>query len=464
MSTGSSGVWQPLGPASVSTAHYGLVTGRVSSIALDPADATGNRVYIGATGGGVWLSQNAATSNTADVQFVPLTDVVGTMAGVHDASITIGALTVQPGGTGVVLAGTGDPNNSLDSYYGGGILRSTDGGTTWSLIVATANQQWIFTGEAFAGFAWSTVNPQLVVAAVSQSMESVVANAIQANASYQGLYYSTDSGASWSLAKITDGGLGTPVQGPSDLFAAPDGNAVTSVVWNPMRKFFVAAVRAHGYYQSPDGVTWTRLSAQPGTGLTLQHCPTNAGFTGSRTCPIFRGTLAVNPTTGDTFAWTVDGSDQDQGLWQDRCLLAGGVCTNQNITFSTEWNTTALDTNDAQQGPATVEDGDYTLTLAAVPLGQDTVLFAGNDDLWKCSLSSGCTWRNTTNTQSCKSAQVSPYQHALAWSATNPLELLIGNDSGLWRSLDGVGETGAACDGERCNALSEPERRARFAV
>ena len=52
----------------------------------------------------------------------------------------------------------------------------------------------------------------------------------------------------------------TDVQGPDDPFAEPDGNAATSVVWNPVRQVFVAAVRFHGYYQSTDGVTWTRLA------------------------------------------------------------------------------------------------------------------------------------------------------------------------------------------------------------
>ena len=36
---------------------------------------------------------------------------------------------MQPGGTGVILAGTGDPNDALDSYYGAGILLSEDQGT-----------------------------------------------------------------------------------------------------------------------------------------------------------------------------------------------------------------------------------------------------------------------------------------------------------------------------------------------
>ncbi|MGA8672062.1 MAG: hypothetical protein WB679_19440 [Terracidiphilus sp.] len=171
-----------------------------------------------------------------------MTDTLGAMSGARDASISIGAITVQPGATGVILAGTGDPNDALDSYYGAGILRSTDGGDTWSLIAATADQKWAFAGEGFAGFAWSTVNAQVVVAAVSQAAEGVLSDAVRANSSYEGLYYSNDSGAPWSLARITDGN-GFDVQGPTDTFALPDCNAATSVVWNPVRSLFVAAVR-----------------------------------------------------------------------------------------------------------------------------------------------------------------------------------------------------------------------------
>ena len=439
----ASSTWQALGPTAVVTPNYGLVTGRVSSMTLDPSDSTGNRLYLGTTGGGVWVAQNAATPNPANVIFTPLTDTVAALTGAQDASISIGALTVQAGGTGVILAGTGDPNDALDSYYGAGILRSADGGNTWSLIQSTADQRWSFAGEGFAGFAWSTVNPQLVVGAVSQAYEGTLVNAARPQTSYEGLYYSTDSGATWNLAMITDGG-GADVQGPTDAFASPDGNAATSVVWNPVRQMFVAAVRFHGYYQSADGVTWTRMTAQPGAGLTTQRCPTNSAETGSIACPIFRGTLAVNPQTGDMFAWTVDINNQDQGMWQDQCAVSSGACANPNITFAQQWNTAALETSTVE-GASTIANGDYTLALAAVPSQQDTLLLAGDGDLWKCSLAMGCTWRNTTNASTCMSAHVAPYQHVLAWNVANPLEIFAGNDSGLWRSLDAVGETDQVC-------------------
>ena len=391
----------------------------------------------------MWQARNAAAANTERIQFLPLTDNLAAMTNVPDASISIGALSVQPGGTGVILAGTGDPNDALDSYYGAGILRSTDGGVTWKLIQYTTGQIYGFLGEGFAGFAWSTDSPQLVVAAVSQAWEGVMVGGQRSHGSYEGLYYSADSGATWFLAQIADPN-GQVVQGPQDAFVSPDGNAATSVVWNPVRKVFIAAVRYHGYYQSTDGAHWTRLSAQPGSRLTTAMCPNRLGFTGSTACPIYRGTLAVNPRTGDTFAWTVDLDDQDQGIWQDVCAVGASGCANQAITFGTRWNTDSLQT-DTWLGSATIQNGTYNLALAAVPSDQDTILLAGGNDLWKCSLAMGCTWRNTTNATSCRSAKVGEYQHALEWNASDPLELFMGNDSGLWRSTDGIAEAGPVC-------------------
>ncbi len=55
----SANTWQPLGPSAVQTPDFGLVTGRVAAIALDPSDPTGNRLYLGTTGGGVWVANNA---------------------------------------------------------------------------------------------------------------------------------------------------------------------------------------------------------------------------------------------------------------------------------------------------------------------------------------------------------------------------------------------------------------------
>jgi hypothetical protein len=452
-----SGTWTALGPTAVSTSNFGLVTGRITSIAIDSSE----NVYIGTTGGGVWSSSNAETATVSNIVFYPLTDSLTALGGAQDASISIGALTVQPGGTGVVLAGTGDPNDVLDSYYGAGILRSTDGGTTWSLIAKSSDLEtsqgpadFSFAGEGFAGFAWSTASPQTVVAAVTNSYEGDVADADLPAQNCEGLYYSNDSGATWHLATIKDS-TGAVVQSASTPLLGPNGNAATAVVWNPKRNLFVAAIRFHGYYTSPDGMTWTRLADadQPGGGLNSTLCLTNTGIAGDEGCPIFRGALAVNPTNGDTFAWTVDIDDQDQGLWQDVCSLSSssGKCTNGSIAFGTQWSTTALETS-TTEGSTTIADGYYNLMLAAVPSttsSTGSLVLAGAHDLWKatCPLSAGtvCAWRNTTNATVGFCSGVGAYQHALAWDATNE-DIFIGNDSGLWRSTDGIAESGTQCN------------------
>jgi len=113
------------------------------------------------------------------------------------------------------------------------------------------------------------------------------------------------------------------------------------------------------------------------------------------------------------------------------------------ITFAQQWSTTALETS-TLQGAATIANGNYNLALAAVPSSQDTLVLAGANDLWKCSLAMGCAWRNTTNSTTCMSAQVGEFQHALAWNTPTRLRSSR-NDSGLWRSRDAIDETGSAC-------------------
>ena len=233
-------------------------------------------------------------------------------------------------------------------------------------------------------------------------------------------------------------------RGRSIRFAAPDGNAATAVVWNPVRQLFVAAVRYHGYYQSTDGITWTRMTAQPGAGLTTLLCPTNPAQPGSIACPIFRGALAVNPPTGDTFAWTVDLNNQDQGLWQDQCAISGGACSNPTITFAQQWSTAALETSTLRaRRPSST-----AITTWRWPRflrEQDTLLLAGANDLWKCSLAMGCVWRNTTNSTTCMSAQVGEFQHALAWNAANPLEIFSATTAACGARPTPSARAGSAC-------------------
>ncbi len=441
--------WTPVGPGQVLSALYGNITGRVTALAIDPADTTGNTVYVGTTGGGVWKSTNAAGAANA-VTFLPLTDTLPAFSpgGAVLPSLSIGAMAMS---NGVLLAGTGDPNDATDSYYGEGILRSMDGGVTWTLAQQALDGvagNHSFLGLAVAGIAFSSANPSLVVAAFSESAEGDVVHAANTLNSVMGLYWSSDGGVTWQMATIQDGSQ--IVQTPLPIGGNGGGKAVTSVVWNPVRQRFYAAVRAHGYYESADGQTWTRLLHQPGAGLTTTACPP-LGSSGSSVCPIFRGVLAVQPTTGDMFALTVDLANRDQGLYQDVCARSGTACGSSTVFFGTALNAAPLEVG---SGSKVISQADYNLALNAAPSGNDTLLYAGTIDLYRCSLAAGCTLRNTTNAQNgCVSpAGVAPAQHAIASLAGLGAPLIfVGNDGGLYRSTDGVNEQASACSLDDAN-------------
>jgi hypothetical protein len=111
-------VWTPLGPAPLASdatglgvQDYGFVAGRATAVAIDPADGTGNTVYVRGAYGGVWKSTNAGpvSVNPSSVTWTPVTDDQPTLA--------VGAIAIQPQLTSpdasksVILVGTGEPDD-----------------------------------------------------------------------------------------------------------------------------------------------------------------------------------------------------------------------------------------------------------------------------------------------------------------------------------------------------------------
>src|SRR5690242_14001726 len=88
--------WFSLGPANLS--------GRIQTITFDPTD--GNRIYVGAAGGGVWTSTNGGRG------WVPIGDDL--------PSLNIGAIAVVPHDPRILIVGTGDPVIGNDWIVGAG--------------------------------------------------------------------------------------------------------------------------------------------------------------------------------------------------------------------------------------------------------------------------------------------------------------------------------------------------------
>jgi hypothetical protein len=439
-------VWRPLGPAplasdasGVGEYDYGWVSGRATAVAIDPADPTGNTVYLGGAYGGVWKSTNAgpASQNPANVVWQPLTD--------NQPTLAVGAIAVQPGNTNannsVILVGTGEANSSADSYYGLGILRSPNAGTSWKLITSDVTGTRSFAGIGFSKIAFSSnaSSLNLAVAATAGASEGIIEGLVNPLTANLGLYYSSDSGNSWTYATVSDGSVAT----------AP--GSATSVVYNAVANNnqgeFFAALRYHGIYSSIDSVHWNRLATQPGGGLTASACPANPM---SPTCPIYRGEIAMVPGRNEMYAWYVDANDFDQGIWTS---LDGGQTW-------TQINDAGIINCGDQLGCGT-EQGTYNLELAAVPNGNSGVtdLYAGAINLYKCEIWSGSptcsgtganTFLNLTHAYGCSSiAMVHPAQHAVSFlvNASAQDAMYFANDGGIYRALDGYNLLTGTCGG-----------------
>src|SRR6202011_6164713 len=136
-----------------------VTAGRVNAIAIDPRD--NNVVYIGAAEGGVWKTTDGG------INWTPLTD--------SQPSLATGSIAIDPTNPDTVYVGTGEENFAGDSYYGAGILKSTDGGATWTNIVGPF------------------LRDRIAALAVSPSVAGLIVCAAQS-----GLWRSTDAGATWA--------------------------------------------------------------------------------------------------------------------------------------------------------------------------------------------------------------------------------------------------------------------------
>ncbi len=444
LSPSNSGRWVSLGPrplpsdsSGIGLQDYGFISGRSTAIAIDPNDPSGNTVFVAGAYAGIWKSTNAASPDPSSVAWTPLTD--------NQATLAIGSIAVQPQlsnpnpANSVVLAGTGETDSSTDSYYGLGILRSADGGLTWTLISQDVSGMHSFAGLGFSQITFSSTDPNLVVAAAASASRGIAEGLETPVEVNRGLYFSNNGGSGWQATSAADSGT------------AISPASATAVAYNAAAGKFYAAIRFHGFYSSADGVNWTRLPNQPGTGLASSQCPPQETLPSN--CSIYRGEIAVVPNRpgtsglGEMYVWYVDSNNIDQGIWSS---LDGG------ITWSQIDDSGITNCGDAFGGCGTAQ-GAFDLTLMAVPDGTATDLYAGAVNIYKCTITNlfpTCngtadnTFLNLTHVYGCSDiAKVYPNQHGMDFTIANGGALVyFANDGGVNRALNAYsGLTSGAC-------------------
>src|SRR3989449_2005486 len=155
-------------------------SGRVAALAVDPRNP--DVAFLGAAAGGVWKTIDAG------LNWPPLTD--------NQPSLSIGSLAIDPTNSSIIYVGTGEQNFSGDSYSGAGVLKSTDGGTTWTQQGAN-----VFLGPGGGSFSSSRLDGGAHIGAIVVDPLSPVGQHIAlagvfrfSSPALSGIYRTTDGG------------------------------------------------------------------------------------------------------------------------------------------------------------------------------------------------------------------------------------------------------------------------------
>ncbi|MCD8518519.1 MAG: glycosyl hydrolase, partial [Flavobacterium sp.] len=177
--------WEPIGPFThTNTGSWSSGQGRVNIVHVDPSNP--NTIYLGAPAGGIWKSTNNGTTWT------PLTDEL--------PQIGVSGIAVDYSNSNVIYIATGD-KDAGDSYSVG-VYKSTDGGLTWNATGALG----IMNSNFRAGdILIHPTNNQILWCATSN-----------------GIYRTTNAGASWSRVQtgnFSQGNIRLKPGDPNTLFA-----------------------------------------------------------------------------------------------------------------------------------------------------------------------------------------------------------------------------------------------------
>ncbi|MFK7920657.1 MAG: T9SS type A sorting domain-containing protein [Bacteroidia bacterium] len=259
--------WDERGPNNVS--------GRTRAILVDAADASGNTIWVGSVGGGLWKTTNALATNPS---WNPVNDLFD--------NIAVSSIAQDPSNSSVMYFGTGEGFFNADAIRGLGIWKTTNGGTTWAQLSSTNNSTFHYVqkllvnanGDVFActrdggvqrstngGTSWTKVLGSGASATSNRAADIERASngdlyATTGMFQTDGIYRSTNGGTSWT--KLTGGGLPSSGYQRIELACAPSNSARVYAVFQGTN------YDCSGIYRTDNsGTSWTSLSVPSAFGM-----------------------------------------------------------------------------------------------------------------------------------------------------------------------------------------------------
>jgi hypothetical protein len=357
------------------------LSGRVNAIVVNSSDTA--NIYIGTSDGGVWKTTNGGQ------KWAPITD--------NEPSLAIGFIAISPD-TKTIYVGTGDPNHSGDTYVGAGLLKSTDGGNTWTVLGSS-----IFTDAAISGILLFASDPNRIV--VSTTYANCCQGLIVTQPSSVGLFLSTDGGNTWQQTVGTVNPNEQTVlnwDGFSSLVAHPTNSSIA----------YSGDFAGNTWETTDMGATWFKILVAPSSVVCL---PSQVNGTTPDVGTGCRVQLAVSPNLPNRIfgAWTNSTSDFN-GSWS---------YDTQTRTVYQQRLLPVPPTNHRICGQC-----DYDLYVAVDPTNAN-ILYVGALDVYR-SEDQGLTWTDLGGYK----GVIHPDQHGFAFIPGSPSTILVGNDGGIWES------------------------------
>lgn len=365
--------WQERGPDNVG--------GRTRALVFDPNDPTDKKVWAGGVSGGLWYTNDITASS------VEWTHVDGFWD-----NIAISCIAFNPGNTQEIYVGTGEGWFNSDAQLGGGIWKSSDGGTTWALLGSTEP----------GGYA-SSSDFHHVNKIVIKSNGTIFAATRAYYINRGGILRSTNGGTTWTRVVAPYSSDNTVYDRGADVEIAANGDVYASIGVGSKGKVYKST-------NANDGAsgTWTDLSSNIGMG--------NAK----------RVELACAPSDANTvYAVAQGGSGDNDVEWFKKSTDGGATWSSITIPKLVDDGTTHFTRSQAF----------YNLILAVHPSNSSYVL-AGGIDLHRTQ-DGGTTWTGISHWYGGFSKpEVHADQHAIQFRPDASNEAIFGNDGGVFYSAN----------------------------